>query len=295
MKPMKSKNINSMFSNSVGGGGNQNVEEWEIRPGGMLVQKRDMNQGTVSIPTIKVRVKYGSLCHEIQISSEASFGDLKKMLAELTGLHPLDQKLIYKNKERVSKAYLDAARVKNGSKIELVEDIVSRERRCVEMLKNSKVEKASKSLAEISLEVDKIAGQVTALEAKVSRGGKVTKMDVESLTEMLMTKLVKLDEIVSVEGDLKLQRKAQVRRVQKHIETLDKMKMHYSKPGGSGGNIPWQQQEANSSNQMSVPMQKHHVQMRHMESRGQMQGLQQQQPLRHSESFVVTTQWETFE
>ncbi|KAM4073970.1 hypothetical protein ACJW30_10G059500 [Castanea mollissima] len=295
MKPMKSKNINSMFSNSVGGGGNQNVEEWEIRPGGMLVQKRDMNQGTVSIPTIKVRVKYGSLCHEIQISSEASFGDLKKKLAELTGLHPLDQKLIYKNKERVSKAYLDAARVKNGSKIELVEDIVSRERRCVEMLKNSKVEKTSKSLAEISLEVDKIVGQVTALEAKVSRGGKVTKMDVESLTEMLMTKLVKLDEIVSVEGDLKLQRKAQVRRVQKHIETLDKMKMHYSKPGGSGGNIPWQQQEANSSNQMSVPMQKHHVQMRQMESRGQMQGLQQQQPLRHSESFVVTTQWETFE
>jgi len=48
------------------------------------------------------------------------------------------------------------------------------------------------------------------LEAKVSRGGKVTKMDVESLTEMLMTKLVKLDEIVSVEGDFKLQRKAQV-------------------------------------------------------------------------------------
>lgn len=48
------------------------------------------------------------------------------------------------------------------------------------------------------------------MEAKVSRGGKVTKMDVESLTEMLMTKLVKLDEIVSVEGDLKLQRKAQV-------------------------------------------------------------------------------------
>lgn len=48
------------------------------------------------------------------------------------------------------------------------------------------------------------------MEAKVSRGGKVTKMDVESLTEMLMTKLVELDEIVSVEGDLKLQRKAQV-------------------------------------------------------------------------------------
>lgn len=82
------------------------------------------------------------------------------MLAEPTGLHPQDQKLIFKNKERSSKAYLDAERVRDGSKIVLVEDIVNRERRCLEMLKNAKVEKASKSLAEISLEVDKLAGQV---------------------------------------------------------------------------------------------------------------------------------------
>jgi hypothetical protein len=88
-------------------------------------------------------------------------GELKKMLAESTGLYPQDQKLIFKNKERDSKAYLDAARVKDGSKIVLVEDIESRERRCLEMLKNAKVEKASKSLAEISLEVDKLAGQVS--------------------------------------------------------------------------------------------------------------------------------------
>ncbi|GMY30204.1 BAG family molecular chaperone regulator 1-like [Fagus crenata] len=292
---MKSK-MNSMFSNTVGDGGNRNVEDLEIRPGGMLVQKREMNQGsTVSIPTIKVRVKYGSLYHEIHISSQASFGDLKKMLAEPTGLHHLDQKLIFKKKERDSKAYLDAARVKDGSKIELVEDIVSRERRCLEMLKNAKVEKASKSLSEISLEVDKIAGQVTALEATVSRGGKITVMDVESLTEMLMANLVKLDEIV-VDGDLKLQRRVEVKRVQKHIESLDKLKLHCSMPGGSGGNstkIP-QQQRAHSSRQMSMPMQKHQVQLKKMESKGQKQGLQQQ-PLQHSESFVVTTQWETFE
>ena len=51
--------------------------------------------------------------------------------------------------------------------------------------------------------------QVTALEATVSRGGKITVMDVESLTEMLMANLVKLDEIV-VDGDLKLQRRVQV-------------------------------------------------------------------------------------
>jgi hypothetical protein len=69
---MNSK-INSMFSmsnnNSVGDG------DLEVRPGGMLVQKRDMNGSSQSIPTIKVRVKYGSSYREIRISSQASFGN----------------------------------------------------------------------------------------------------------------------------------------------------------------------------------------------------------------------------
>ena len=82
------------------------------------------------------------------------------MLEDHTGLHPLDQKLTYRNMERDSKAYLDVARVKDGSKIVLVEDIASKERRCLEMLKNAKMEKSSKSLSQISLEVDKFAEQV---------------------------------------------------------------------------------------------------------------------------------------
>lgn len=85
---------------------------------------------------------------------------MKKKLAEPTGLHPQDQKLIFKDKERDSKAFLDVARVKDGSKIVLVEDVASRERRCLEKLRNAKVEKASKSLAEINLAVDKLQVQV---------------------------------------------------------------------------------------------------------------------------------------
>lgn len=84
------------------------------------------------------------------------------MLAESTGLYPQDQKLIFKNKDRDSKEYLDAARVKDGSKIVLVEDIASREKRCLELLKNAKTEKVSKLLAEISLEMDKLGGQVNS-------------------------------------------------------------------------------------------------------------------------------------
>lgn len=51
--------------------------EWEVRPGGMLVQKRnsDCNQNSNNI---KVKVKYGSVYHEVVINSQASFGKGKK-------------------------------------------------------------------------------------------------------------------------------------------------------------------------------------------------------------------------
>lgn len=88
-------------------------------------------------------------------------GELKKVLAEQTGVHPQDQKLIYKKKERDSKAFLDIAGVKDGSKLMLIEDITSRERRSLEMLKSAKKEKASKHLQQIILEVDKFHTKVT--------------------------------------------------------------------------------------------------------------------------------------
>lgn len=294
MKPMKSK-ISSSFSlpnkSFVGDGVGQGVAKLEIRPGGMLVQKRETNQSTVSTPTILVRVKYGPSYHHIRICSQASFGELKKMLAESTGLYPQDQKLIFKNKDRDSKEYLDAARVKDGSKIVLVEDIASREKRCLELLKNAKTEKVSKLLAEISLEMDKLGGQVTALQATASRGGEVSEMDVDNLTELLMANLVKLDGVVA-EGDLKLQRRMQVKRLQKHIETLDALKLQNSKSSSKGGKIPWQTQ-THSSGQMSIPMQKQQVQLRQREPTGQMPV--PQQPSWHSDSVVVTTKWEIFE
>lgn len=233
------------------------VEEWEIRPGGMLVQKRttaDSNHYSVPVSNIKVRVKYGSSCHEISISSQASFGELKKMLAEHTGVHPLDQKLIFKKKERNSKAYLDVAGVKDGSKIVLIEDITSRERRCLEMLKSAKIEKGSKSLQQVSSEVDQFGDKVTSLETTTYKGGKVAEKDVDGLTEILMAKLVALDGIF-VEGDLKLQKRMQERKVQQYIEALDRLKLNYSTANTSGGKIPLQQQD-NSIGEMPTPTQK---------------------------------------
>ena len=85
---------------------------------------------------------------------------MKKMLTGPTGLHHQDQKLLYKDKERDSNAFLDMVGVKDKSKIDLVEDAISQEKRLLEMRKNAKMEKASKSVSEISLEVDRLAGQV---------------------------------------------------------------------------------------------------------------------------------------
>lgn len=87
-------------------------------------------------------------------------GELKKILAGQTGLNPQDQKLIYKEKERDSKVFLDVAGVKNGSKLVLVEDELSKERRFIESRKTAKMEKASKDIAEIRFQIDNLAKRV---------------------------------------------------------------------------------------------------------------------------------------
>ncbi|XP_010933885.1 BAG family molecular chaperone regulator 1 [Elaeis guineensis] len=234
------------------------VEEWEVRPGGMLVQKRDPDSAAAPVPAIRVRIKYGAVYHEIYLSSQATFGELKKLLSARTGLHPQDQKLVYKDKERDSNAYLDISGVKNGSKMVLVEDAAAQAKRFLEMRRQARIDKASKSISQISLEVDKLASQVSALEASISKGGKVPEKDVLNLIELLMTQLVKLDGVVA-DGDLKLQRRMQERRVQKYVETLDVLKIKNALPRAANQRTPARQP-------------------------------QKQQP-----SVVVTTKWETFD
>ncbi|PNX77945.1 bag family molecular chaperone regulator 1-like protein [Trifolium pratense] len=200
---MFSRSKNS--DNNVNGNVNSNVAELELRPGGMIVQKRNSDVSKNSSSIIKIKVKYGSSYHQIHISSHASFGELKKMLTESTGLHVEDQKLIFKKKERDSKSYLDVERVKDGSKLVLIEDI-EREGDCSNL---------------------EFGRKVSDLEGVVSKGGVIAELDVESLTENLMRVLITLDEIYG-DSELKLKRKEQVKRVQKQIETLDMLKM--SKP-----------------------------------------------------------------
>lgn len=85
------------------------------------------------------------------------------MLSGPTGLHHQDQKLFYKDKERDSKVYLDSVGVKDKSKIMLEEDAISKEKRYLETRKTAKMEKAARTLSDISLEVDGLAAQVKLL------------------------------------------------------------------------------------------------------------------------------------
>lgn len=260
------------------------VDEWEVRPGGMLVQKRDPGADVAARPPpppIRVRVKYGGASHEVLISPQASFGDLKKKLSALTGLHPQDQKLLYKDKERDSAAFLDMTGVKDRSKIVLVEDPTGQARRLLEMSKNAKLEKAAKSVKQVTTEVDKLAKQVSLLESIIGKGKKVTESDVVSLTEQLMNQLLKLDAIVA-DGEVKQQRKTQVVRVQKFVETLDMLKIKNSALRADNQTPPHKPQPPPTENSRNP----YNLQQR-----------QYQQQKKPSEPQVVmnTANWETFD
>ncbi|CAN6166381.1 unnamed protein product [Urochloa humidicola] len=215
---------------AAAGGNNGRVpaeEVWEVRPGGMLVQKRgggasddEPSPNVKPVPTIRVKVKHAGVTHEIYISSEASFGELKKLVAAKTGLHPDDQKVLYKDKERDSKAFLDMAGVKDRSKLVVVEDPEAKARRLIEQRRNGHLEKAARAVAAVTAEVDKLAPKVAALDASVRKGEKVAENDVVQVTELLMNELLKLDAVVA-DGDVKAQKRMQVKRVQKYVETLD--------------------------------------------------------------------------
>uniref|UniRef100_A0A0E0CBU1 Ubiquitin-like domain-containing protein n=1 Tax=Oryza meridionalis TaxID=40149 RepID=A0A0E0CBU1_9ORYZ len=113
--------------------------EWEVRPGGMLVQKRrapeEQDDGSSSMSAhsgadaIVVRVSTGWQWHDVSIDSTATFGDLKVMLSLVTGLWPRDQRLLYKGKERDDGDHLHMVGVQDKDKVLLLEDPAVKERK----------------------------------------------------------------------------------------------------------------------------------------------------------------------
>ncbi|KAL9456361.1 hypothetical protein AB3S75_005563 [Citrus x aurantiifolia] len=195
----------------------------ELRPGGMLVQKRS-EKTDVPAPYLRLRIAFGALRYEISVNSRATFGEVKKVLTGETGLQAGDQVLIYRGKERENGEYLDMCRVKDRSKVILTEDPASIERRFIEMRRNAKIQSAHRAISNVSMEVDKLVEQVSAIEKSISNGVKVPEVQITTLIEMLMRQAIKLDSI-SAEGDASAQKKLQGKRVQKCVETLDVLKI----------------------------------------------------------------------
>ncbi|XP_022978256.1 BAG family molecular chaperone regulator 4 isoform X2 [Cucurbita maxima] len=162
-------------------------------------------------------------------------GDMKKHLVAKTGLQPEEQRLLFRGKEKDDDEHLHTAGVKNLSKILLLEDHTSKQKvvedvKMVEEVKKSDTfSKASEAIAEVQSEVDKLSERVAAIEVAVNGGTNIADKEFIVLTELLMRQLLKLDSI-DAEGDAKLQRKAEVRRVQNFVDTLDALKAGKSNP-----------------------------------------------------------------
>uniref|UniRef100_A0ACD6A8Y7 Uncharacterized protein n=1 Tax=Avena sativa TaxID=4498 RepID=A0ACD6A8Y7_AVESA len=259
-------------------------EVWEVRPGGMLVQKRVSGEEEPAledvkpVPTIRVKAKHCGMTHEIYISAEATFGDVRKMVAERAGAHPDDLKVRYKDKERDPKAFLDMAGVKDRSRITVVDDPEARARRLLEERRQGHLQKASKAVAAVAAEVGKIAPKVSVLEALVRKGERVAEKDVATVTERLMNELLKLDAVVAGGDDVKAQRRVQVKRVQKYVETLDAVLAKNATIGRKSG----------AKKQAEQPAPPARPQPQSQRQRTQPQQQQQQQQ-------AQTTKWEMFD
>lgn len=93
----------------------EEVTEWEMRPGGMLVQKRSQSKDVVSAPTIRLRVAYGALRHEISVNSQATFGKMSWIYL-CTFFYPSTSFLFSVWLLRKQREENDSALVNNGRK-----------------------------------------------------------------------------------------------------------------------------------------------------------------------------------
>lgn len=87
-------------------------------------------------------------------------GDLKRVLANETGLEPKAQRLLYRGKEKDDVECLHIAGVKDMSKIMLLEDPASKEKKLEEMNKNQGILKAYEEVAKVRAQVDKLSQKV---------------------------------------------------------------------------------------------------------------------------------------
>nr|CAD1830384.1 unnamed protein product [Ananas comosus var. bracteatus] len=204
-------------------------DKWEVRPSGLLVQKRhSVSEG---LPAIRVKVKHAGVHHEIYISPQATFAEEDGVGAD--GLHPEDQKLVFKHRERDSKSFLDICGVKDRSKIVLLEDPSAQARRLLQLRRTANLHKAARSVSRIGLDVDKLASEVldrcllwTALRGKAEgRGGRRDPSDGDAHERAHQVgRRPRRRRRQGAEANAVELISSKVERVQKYVATLDAIK-----------------------------------------------------------------------
>ncbi|ESQ41401.1 hypothetical protein EUTSA_v10014879mg [Eutrema salsugineum] len=104
--------------------------KWELRPGGMLVQKR---QESVGEDLISIRVSTFAHFHDLSVEATSTFGELKMVLSLVTGLEPKQQRLLFKGKEREDDEYLHMVGVGDKDKVLLLEDPAFKEKKLLDL------------------------------------------------------------------------------------------------------------------------------------------------------------------
>ncbi|KAK4268552.1 hypothetical protein QN277_025195 [Acacia crassicarpa] len=184
---------------------------------------------------IKITVFHHSSRHEVSLPAESTFGDVKRLLAHKTGLEPEEQTLIFRGKEKQEEEHLHLEDVKDNSEIFLFKEAASRGRKLEENRKKIDMLKAFEAVAGVRADVDQLSESVAALEVAIKCGTNVAENEFLTLSELLMSKLLKLDAIPA-EGEARLQRKAEVCRVQSIVDKLDSLKEINSTPSSNNGN-----------------------------------------------------------
>ncbi|KAF9666477.1 hypothetical protein SADUNF_Sadunf16G0233300 [Salix dunnii] len=222
--------MSSSSTTSTSRGDHEDETEWEMRPGGMVVQKRNEKDGVPALLNVRLRVLYGVLRYQISVNSQATFGKVTVARRGKEGSDGRDrlqigeQKIIYRERQRGNREYLDRCGVRDRSKLILMEDPASIERRYIEMRKNARIEAATRAISCVSMEIDKLAEHVAAIEKSILNGVKVPEIQITTLIEMLMGQTMKLDDI-SGEGDVSATKLLPGKRVQQCVETLDVLKI----------------------------------------------------------------------
>ncbi|XP_071712118.1 BAG family molecular chaperone regulator 2-like [Rutidosis leptorrhynchoides] len=140
MMKLKSKRLSRSFSRlrSVGSrngnGDNNNGDDkrkdltemgevkWEVRPGGMLVQRREIVGESIMEVNITIRVTTVSKWYDTSIQPTSTFGELKKKLSNVTNLEAKEQRILFKGKEREDYEHLHMVGVMNNDKVLLLQD-----------------------------------------------------------------------------------------------------------------------------------------------------------------------------